>query len=211
MKQTRPAAADPASSSSCQSKTEKILDAARRVFLEIGFTAATVDAIAAAAGVSKATIYTRFDSKQALFAAVIQKECRYSTGRIALAEDAPARDLESALKHIAETLLDVITDPDKLAILRLVIAEIPRFPELGPLYYEAGPAVTLTQLTAFLDRHRGELRTRDTAAAAQDFLSLLRGHLLVRALLGAGDLSKAARKRVADHAVTTFLGLYGRL
>lgn len=191
-------------------KTEKILDAARRVFLEIGYGAATVDAIANAAGVSKATLYTRVASKQELFAAVIRRECSACSERMALAEQASATDVGAALHRIADTLLDIITLPQNLAIQRLVIAEWPRFPELGAVFYESGPLVTLHNLAAFLQREqqRDRLRIDDPSAAAQHFISLLRGDIQLRALMGAGDLSAAARKRVADRAVDAFMRLY---
>lgn len=190
-------------------KTERILDAARHVFLRIGYGAAAVDTIAAVANVSKATLYTRFESKQALFAAVIERECHLCSRRMALAEQSPATNLPGALRRIAETLLDIFAEPQNVAILRLVIAEIPRFPELGTLFYEAGPAVTRDNVAAFLERHRGSLRQVDAATAAQDFISLLRGDLQVRALLGVGDLSAAARHRTAERAVDAFLRVYG--
>ena len=189
-------------------KTERILDAARHVFLRIGYGAAAVDTIAAIANVSKATLYTRFESKQALFAAMIERECRLCSQRMALAEQAPAADLPEALRRIAETLLDIFAEPQNVAILRLVIAEIPRFPELGTLFYEAGPAVTRANVAAFLERHRELLRPVDAVTAAQDFISLLRGDLQVRALLGVGDLSAAARVRTAERTVDAFLRIY---
>lgn len=190
-------------------KTEQILDAARAVFLKIGFGAATVDAIATEAGVSKATLYTRFDSKEALFAAVIERECRACSKRMTLAEEAPANDFQSALRRVAETILDIFAEPQNLAILRLVLAEIPRFPELGKLFYDAGPAVTLANLAAFLSRNRRSLQPMgDAATAAQDLISLLRGDLQIRALLGVGDLSIDARRRIAERAVDAFLRVY---
>lgn len=179
------------------------------MFLETGFGAATVDAIAAEAGVSKATLYTRFDSKQTLFAAVIERECRACSKRMTLAEEAPAKDFKTALRRVAETILDIFAEPQNLAIFRLVLAEIPRFPELGRLFYDAGPAVTLSNLTAFLSRNRDSLRTMDPGSAAQDLISLLRGDLHIRALLGVGDLSAHARRRIAEHAVYAFLRVYG--
>lgn len=190
-------------------KTEQILDAARAVFLKIGFGAATVDAIATEAGVSKATLYTRFDSKEALFAAVIRRECRACSKRMTLAEEAPANDFQSALRRIAETILDIFAEPQNLAILRLVLAEIPRFPELGKLFYDAGPAVTLANLAAFLSRNRRSLQSmEDAVTAAQDLISLLRGDLQIRALLRVGDLSVGARRRIAERAVDAFLRVY---
>lgn len=195
-----------------QAKTEKILDAALQTFLESGYGAASVDVITARAGVSKATVYTRFPSKQDMFAAVIERECKACAERMSLAEVSPAPDLARALYRIADTLLDIILLPQNLAIQRLVIAEWPRFPELGRVFYESGPLGTLRNLATFLhsEHERGLLRIDDATAAAQHFISLLRGDIQIRALLGVGDLSKAARKRVADYAVTAFMRLHGR-
>lgn len=102
--------------------------------------------------------------------------------------------------------------PRNLAIQRLVIAEWPRFPELGRVFYESGPLVTLDNLTAFLrcEHERGELCIDDAAAATQHFISLLRGDVQIRVLLEVGDLSEAAHKRIADYTATAFMRLYGR-
>lgn len=205
---SQPAPVPTACGDAATRKTQCILDAARGVFLEIGYGATTVDAIAAAAGVSKATLYTRFPSKQALFAAVIHRECQACSLRMRLVEEAPVDDFRNALQRIAETLLDIFAEPQNLAILRLVLAEIPRFPELGTLFYDAGPAVTRDNLVEFLRRHRTQLRPCTVESAAQDLISLLRGDMQIRALLGVGDLSMAARQRIAERAVDAFLKLY---
>ncbi|MDN5874406.1 MAG: TetR/AcrR family transcriptional regulator [Sinobacteraceae bacterium] len=196
--------------SAAEKKTECIIDAARSVFLQAGYGGATVDAIAAAAGVSKATIYTRFSSKQELFAAVIRQECKACSKRMALAEEMPGPDLAATLQHMAEALLDIILLPQNLAITRVVIAEMPRFPELGQVFYESGPAVTLDNLVGFLQRHmnNGALRIEDVELAAQQFISLLRGDIQWRALMGQVDVSEVARRRVASRTVQAFLRLY---
>lgn len=198
-------------SASARKKTECIVNAARRVFLETGYGAATVDAIAAVAGVSKATIYTRFASKQALFAAVVDRECLACSERMAVVEESPDPDLSHALHGIADTLLDIILLPRNLALLRLVIAELPRFPELGRAFYDSGPAVTLKNLTAFVRRRieRGELRAVDAAVAAQHFISLLRGDIQWRALMEQMEISDTARRLAVDRSVEAFLCLYG--
>lgn len=192
-------------------KTRQILDAALDAFLATGYGAVSMDAIAARAGVSKATVYTRFPSKPQLFAAVVARECEACARRMCVAEGSPTLDLASALRRMAHELMDIITLPRNLAILRLVIAEEPRFPELGTAFYESGPAVTLRNLAGFLEREhqRGRLRIDDAPVASQHLISLLRGDIQIRALLGAGDLSKAARERAADRAVEAFLRIYG--
>lgn len=193
-------------------KTRQILDAALEAFLAMGYGAVSMDAIAARAGVSKATVYTRFPSKEQLFAAVVSRECDACARRMCVAECSPALDLASALRRVAQELMDMITLPRNLAILRLVIAEEPRFPELGTAFYESGPAVMLRNLAGFLTREhqRGQLQIDDAAVAAQHLVSLLRGDLQIRALLGAGDVSDGARELAAGRAVEAFLRIYGR-
>lgn len=193
-------------------KTRQILDAAHEAFLAMGYGAVSMDAIAARAAVSKATVYTRFPSKQQLFAAVVARECDACARRMCVAEGSPALDLTSALRRVAQELMDMITLPRNLAILRLVIAEEPRFPELGTAFYESGPAEMLRNLAGFLQREhrRGRLRIDDAAVAAQHLVSLLRGDIQIRALLGAGDVSRAAREHAAAGAVEAFLRIYGR-
>ena len=208
----QPAAEAPDPCGGKPEKTRQILDAALEAFLAMGYGAVSMDAIAARAGVSKATIYTRFPGKEQLFAAVVSRECDACARRMSVAECSPALDLPSTLRRVAQELMDMITLPRNLAILRLVIAEEPRFPELGTAFYESGPAEMLRNLTGFLTREheRGQLHIDDAAVAAQHLVSLLRGDIQLRALLGAGDVSDAARTRAANRAVQAFLTIYGR-
>src|ERR1700753_3833872 len=81
-------------------KTEKIVEAASQLFLEQGYGAVSMDQIARDAGVSKATVYAHFESKENLFAAIIQDGCTaYAEGIVpAVAE---LDDMREALTHIA--------------------------------------------------------------------------------------------------------------
>lgn len=191
-------------------KTERIVESACQVFLKSGYRAATVDAIAARAGVSKTTIYTRFPSKREMFAAVIRRECYAYAERMTLAEQTPSENLRASLRHVGCTLLEIMLLPRNLAIWRLIIAEMNRFPELGKVFYESGPTVTFANLSSFLDgcSAAGELRIADSGVAAQQFVSLIRGELQLRALMQQASIPKPVRDAAVDRAVTAFLTLY---
>ena len=108
----------------------RILDAARRVFLERGLAGASIDEIAARAGAGKPTIYARFPGKEALFAAVVMREVET---KVALVERQINADgsLEARLRRLAEQILDRALTPDTLDLMRLSISEARRFPDLA--------------------------------------------------------------------------------
>lgn len=196
------------------SKPAQIIEAAVAVFLEQGYGAASMDAIARAANVSKATLYAHFAGKEQLFAALITDWCHkhkvlYLLGQADL-ERMPVRD---ALVLVADAFVRLTLQPETVAMQRLVVAEAGRFPELGRIYYEAGPAVILDRLAGFLAgaARRGQLRPLDEPVlAAGQFLQMTKGHLQLRLLLAmpVGDLETCIPRHVAI-AVDTFLRAYG--
>src|SRR5690606_37371609 len=103
-------------------KQAAILKAALKHFLKDGFTGANLDAIAANAGVSKLTIYSHFDNKDALFQAVVQHKCN----EMRLADDFEtllALPAEKALTQIGQRFLDMLFQQDTIDMQRVIIAE----------------------------------------------------------------------------------------
>lgn len=196
-------------------KAEQVLDAAKRLFIEYGFGATSMDAIAQAAEVSKATVYAHHDSKQALFAATARRECARMVGRMAIAPDCEdlgaVPDLEAALTRIGHSFIDTILSDDMTALLRMVIAEAGRFPEIGQIYYESAPRQTRQSVTRYLEqaRARGLVQTPDCELAASQFLGMLRGDVLVATLLGAQSETRD-HHAIIEQAVTTFVARYAR-
>lgn len=190
-------------------KQEQCLEAAGRVFTRHGYGAASMDTVADEAGVSKATVYAHFGNKQGLFAAMMRRECRRCMDRMAIPDDVHNLDLETALQRIASSFLDVGLAPEVLEILRTVIAESPRFPELGDIFYSSGPRVTLDGVVAYLDRvsAQGLLRIENTETVANQLLGMLRGDLQMRALMGL-PVSPDEVSRAAEAAVAAFLRTY---
>ena len=132
-------------------KAEAILAAAERAFLASGFGAVTMDAIAREAGVSKATVYAHFTGKEALFGAVIAhvSERRYDGFSI---EALDPHEIEASLTTIAHRFLDLVLAPEVIALNRIIIGEVTRFPVLAQVFWEAGPERTRQQLETFFRR-----------------------------------------------------------
>jgi AcrR family transcriptional regulator len=166
------------------SKAQAILFAAERAFLADGFGAVTMDRIAREAGVSKATVYAHFAGKEELFGAVVAglSERRFHGFS---AEALDPRDIAASLTTIAARFLDLILSPEAIALNRIIIGEVTRFPVLGEVFWEAGPERTRVQIEAFLRRAAaaGTLALADPREAAEQFVALARGEIHLRSLL----------------------------
>jgi TetR/AcrR family transcriptional repressor of mexJK operon len=186
-------------------KREAILDAGVKVFMAEGY-AASMDRVAAEAGVAKQTLYSHFGSKEGLFHALFD---RYKQQTLRVFD--PAGDLAAELAAFGEDLLRRIFDPEILGVQRLMIAQAAAFPDLARIFYDAGPGHVRTTLAAFL-RNRmeaGALRPDDAAAAAEDLIGLLQGGRRQRHLFGVEPAPEAAELRgMAERAVTIFLRAY---
>lgn len=163
---------------------QRLIGAAATLFAESGFDATSVDSVAERAGVSKATIYARYDDKAQLFAAVVRKEIRELFENLNF--DATQGDASEVLLEVGRQALELVTKPETTAIYRMVIAQTPRFPDLGILMDregfqrgQSGIARLLRELTK-----RGEAEIDDFDMAAELFLSLVIGRLSRQALLG---------------------------
>lgn len=206
-------ASEPASDSSAAStppistKQAAILEAAAEVFLEQGFGNASMDEIARRAGVSKATVYSHFDSKPALFGAIVQHRCQRSLS--AMLAELSDRPIDETLTVVGRQFLDVLMMPGSLPLYRAVLAESPRFPEIGRAFYSAGPGRVAAAVAEYLAAQdaRGALRVADPRLAAEQFFAAVLGHIHVRLLLGMADSppGPAERERVVAAAVSTFL------
>jgi TetR/AcrR family transcriptional repressor of mexJK operon len=192
-------------------KAESILAAARRTFLASGFGAVSMDAIAREAGASKATLYAYFSSKEELFGAVVAGEGeRYFSGFSARELD--PREVEASLTEIARRFLELVLSPDAIAVNRITIAEAVRFPQLGEVFWRAGPERTRAQIEAFLRRavEAATLDIVDVRLAAEQFIALLRGDIHLRQLLRLDTAVDAAElNAAAKNAVATFLKAFG--
>jgi AcrR family transcriptional regulator len=188
-------------------KAEAVLAGAERAFLAAGFGAVTMDAIAREAGVSKATVYAHCASKEALFGAVVVRlsERRFHGFSV---EALDLVDIEASLTAIAIRFLDLVLSPEAIALNRIIIAEVIRFPALGVVFWDAGPQRTRAQIEGFLRRAAaaGSLAITDPRLAAEQFVALARGEIHLRSLLRLEDAGDPAGLReAAERTVLTFL------
>lgn len=193
---------------------DAILEAATRLFLEKGYQATSTDEIAAAAGVSKQTIYTHFAKKEELFARLVLGNAERADAFVA---DIPsiargADDLAAGLGELAGRYLRLVIRPEVLRLRRLVIGEASRFPELARAYFEAVPErvyQALSGLFAELGRE-GRLRVTDPELAAHHFAWLLLGWPLDRGMfiVDAEPAEDAELERLAREGVRAFLAAY---
>ena len=152
-----------------QAKERAILDAALDVFAESGFAPARLEEVAARAGVAKGTIYLYFPSKQALFEALIRTGIGApieAAGAEAAALDLP---FEAVVRGLFTRMRQQILATRRKEILRLVIAESGRFPELAEFYYREVVARGMALLRAAAERAvaRGELSSDELARFPQ--------------------------------------------
>lgn len=187
-------------------KDEAILRAAQRLFLERGFEGASVDAIAEAAGVAKATVYARFADKEALLKRSIETKCGEFLDADTLDWRA-GRTLRDALIAIAERFLSLVTDPDALSMHRLMMQEGQRSDRLPTLFFESAILPTVRRLAAFLDSEaiRLGVRLKDTEGAAWRFLGMIKGEDHMRAMFAMAPRPREAVRRHIAACVDDFI------
>jgi AcrR family transcriptional regulator len=183
-------------------KRAVIVDAALKAFLQAGYAEASVNRIAAAAGVSIKTLYRHYESKDDLFSAVMQAACGKSPGESDEQDAAQPTwyDLPSAeaLPQAGAEYLRHVLSADQLALHRGVVRDSHRFPELGRRYREvttARGAIFIGYLDRWADREGWIVRDKHSAADA--FAGLLKAGIFDEALLG---LHEPSNDEIIDQA-----------
>ena len=148
-----------------------MLAAAGELFLQHGFDATSMDAIAARARVSKRTLYSRYPDKSSLFKAVIYDLLGRILVPIETIHDSDG-ELEGILLTLARDLVVHALKPELLAVHRVITFEIQRNPEFGRWINEARRKPAIHLIARILERHQNELRVTDFEAAAEQFASL---------------------------------------
>jgi len=191
-----------------------IREAAAALFLEKGYQGTSMDEIAAAAQVSKQTIYTHFANKEELFADLVlgnaERVEEFVKAMARTLDEAP--DLESGIRRLARMYLRLVVRPEVLRLRRLVLGEVGRFPDLAQTYYERVPGRVIAALTVLFAglADQGRLRVQDPALAAQHFAWLTLGDPLDRGMFY--PIQETTREadldRMADAGTQVFLAAY---
>lgn len=189
-------------------RERRILEAALKVFSEQGYSGTTMDAVAAEAGLSKPTLYQYFDSKEALFQAMM-----HGKGDVMLTvfEHPSPGGMVADLLGFAWAYADTVMRPDMLSLARLIIGEVQRFPEIGRAYQSSGPDELLRGIMAYLTGQRaaGRLSFDDAELAAQDLWGLILSAPRTQALyLPDSQPTRAQLGRYIMNGLRVFLRAY---
>jgi TetR/AcrR family transcriptional repressor of mexJK operon len=197
-------------------KRAAITAAATTQFLRDGYRGTSMDDIAAAAGVSKQTVYKQFSDKEQLFCHVVEALVSQASDPVyeAVRDLEVTGDLEAELVAVARRQLELVLQPQLMQLRRLVIAEATRFPQLGKVFFDQGPRRTMDALADAFSTlaARGLLRVDDPMLAAAHFNWLVMGAPLNQAMLL--GLETPPRKKELDYwattGVATFLAAFTR-
>ena len=195
-----------------EKKRAEIRSAAKALFLRSGFHGTSTDAIAATAGVSKETLYRYYARKEDLFVDVVRS---LTTERLhplqwteRSAEPTSVQDLRLLLRDIARQVLETMVQPEYLAIFRLMLAELPRFPELGPLFRQTVPEPVINALLSLLRQGQAHGVVRediDLATVGRMFFGTLLTYGVLDGLLLNASTSQMPEASVIDAFVDSMM------
>jgi AcrR family transcriptional regulator len=185
-------------------KQEQILQGAMQVFLKDGYAGTSMDRVSAEAGVSKQTIYSHFQDKEGLFKALIERVTIASFQDIFCAKDLH-NEPAIFLREIAETYFTkVASNPEYLALFRLIITESERFPELAKLYTQTVIQRGRKLLSYYFVSHP-ELGITDPEATAQIFFGSLVSYVMVQEMLYGKEMMSLSRDRILNSLMSLVL------
>jgi TetR/AcrR family transcriptional regulator, regulator of autoinduction and epiphytic fitness len=182
-------------------KTAAILDGAMQEFLTRGYAAASMDRIAATAGVSKATVYSHFADKEGLFQSLIQQLVQKKFCAIYGTADDPRLqgDPSIVLRYLANHVLDTsMSDPQFLDFMRLIVGESGRFPELARAFVRNIDHSACQYTNQYFKSHADDLKLVDPEATARIFIGALVHYMIVQVMLHGADIMPMERDRIVD-------------
>ncbi|HKR92479.1 TetR/AcrR family transcriptional regulator [Novosphingobium sp.] len=188
-------------------RREAILDIATELFREVGYERASMAAISARAGGSKATLYNYFKSKEELFAAAMMEAMEDQGQALLDLLDASDNDVAAVLRRFGEAFLRLVTTPESLAIARTATAEAANS-SLGARLYERGPKRAWDEVALYIRRlqERGKIRPGDPHLIAGHFRGMVEAGFVEPLLWGAPTEQEPATTTSA--AVEAFLRAY---
>lgn len=193
---------------SSEAKRAAIVEAAAQAFFRSGYEAASIEAIAEEAGVSKVTIYNHFGDKRALFAAAVETQCERLRD-VLQSVPSGSGSIRDRLLAVGQTFVAFLARPEMIQFDRRVAAETEHAPEIGTSFLDAGPRRMHAGLTAMIEAAvaEGELAVEDPMLAAEQFASMCKGFGDLERRFEAGSDPARDRARI-EGAVEVFLRAY---
>lgn len=186
-------------------RTAEMLKAATELFLEKGYSGASIDAIMSRAGGSKRDLYTAFGDKERLFRTVIAQICDEIMTPLR-AVPAQGTTLEEAMRSFGTTFLTFLLRPQVVALQRLVMSEAQRYPDFAKAFVRLGPGGAYETMQQLLERRAkyDQLNISSTRVSAAIFCDSLISDLQFRVVAGLEVSAEDIHQRV-DTAVSIFL------
>ncbi len=187
-----------------KTKREQIIAGALKVFLKYGYEGTSMNRVAEEAGVIKQTIYSHFNDKESLFKAIIEsltlRHFHSEFGDSVPFEVAP----EVAMRHAAKIFADRQRDPSYIALMRTVVGESSRFPELARLYTNTVIKPGAAMLTAYFKAHP-ELKLKDPEAAARIYCGSIVNNIMTQEVLYGKEILPFELSRIVDALIEMIL------
>jgi AcrR family transcriptional regulator len=191
-----------------EEKRREIMQAAIDLFTERGYEHTSVDDIAAAAGVSKQTVYSHYGSKENLFGLAVSTRCKQSgIDEDSIDLDAPPGEL---LPRLAEQFLELVMSPSAKRVYAVCTGSADTHPELGALFFEHGPRQTVRALARYFEAQteRGALCVDDPEHAAWQYLGMLKAEAQMRVQFNMKPLAEREIRSYLKSCVDVFLRAY---
>jgi AcrR family transcriptional regulator len=187
--------------------------AARRLFLDQGYEAVSIDDIAGVAGVARQTVFNRFKSKDAVFRAMVADHWERWGNAVGVSSVRHEDPVDDHLRAIARGIAAFQDDPDQIKFQRLIVGESRRLDWIGPAAYRAGKGPRMQALADHFGRlhAEGRLACPDPVLAAWQFVGLVQEFLVWPQVMDIGDAAAALPSAdvVIEEAILTFLARYG--
>lgn len=190
-----------------EEKRALIVSAATALFLELGYDRTSLARIAERSGVSRATLFKQFPTKAALFDAIVTESWSIADAE----ERPPAGDIAEGLGTIGRRYAELLGRARMTDLFRIVIAELPRFPELGKAQFAQGKMPYFESVRDYLlaECEAGTVEVEDADLAATQFLGMIANYVFWPTLLVPGwEVSAERVAQVVDEAVRTFTTRY---
>ncbi|MCI0993113.1 TetR/AcrR family transcriptional regulator [Pseudomonas corrugata] len=189
-------------------KRQAILDAAKRLFIELGYANTSMDTVATEAGVSKLTVYSHFNDKETLFSAAVIAKCEEQVPPLFF-EWPDGVPIEHVLLNIARGFHLLVSSEESVNLHRLIMALGSQDPKLSAIFYQAGPERMLSGMERLLAKvnQSGALCIEKPRHAAEHFFCLIKGAANFRLLYGCGAPLEA---EAAEEHVQEVVGLFMR-
>lgn len=188
-------------------KASKILDAATQEFLKHGYAGATIDQIAATAGVSKPTVYSHFRNKEELFSVLIERLAKDKYQTIFNVDDPQALQAKPqiVLRRVITNIFNIASgDPDFVAFMRLIIGESGRFPEIAQPYLRNIAKPSLETMSQYL-MSSPDVQSTDPEATARIVLGSVIYFFLLQEVLHGKSVIPLERDRLIDSLIELIL------